>query len=157
MGGKRWKEPLGIWQQKTTGRLGSWVSKGKLCISWAVDVYNLFCNTPGETVWIPETFLLQKSGDALAQGSGVVESPPLEVFKNRGDIALRANGQRVWLGWFGMMILDIFSNLIFRFLILFCEYKPTKLIKATQILLFSSSHNVRLSMASKQKYSCGNN
>lgn len=88
----------------------------------------------------------------------VVESPPLEVFKNRGDIALRANGQRVWLGWFGLMILDIFSNLIFRFLILFCEYKPTKLIKATQILLFSSSsHNVRLSMASKQKYSCGNN
>ena len=37
-----------------------------------------------------EQFLLQKSGDAVAQlPREVVGSPSLEVFQNRGDVALR--------------------------------------------------------------------
>ena len=46
---------------------------------------------PGEAQGLYyEQFLLQKSGDAVAQlPREVVGSPSLEVFQNRGDVALR--------------------------------------------------------------------
>ena len=37
-----------------------------------------------------QTFLLQKSGNALEQAVLAVESPSLEVLKSSGDVALRA-------------------------------------------------------------------
>ena len=56
---------------------------------------------PGEVhVGCEETFLLMKSGWALAQAAqGVVESWSLEVFKQRVDVTLTD------------MILEVFSNL----------------------------------------------
>ena len=47
---------------------------------------------PGEVqVGYEEEFLLSKNGEALAQAAqGGMESPSLEVFKKRADVALRA-------------------------------------------------------------------
>jgi len=55
-----------------------------------------------------EQFLLQKSGDAVAQlPREVVESPSLEVFKKRGDGALR--DVVYWALWVVVGQLDMFS------------------------------------------------
>ena len=61
-----------------------------------------------------EKFLLQMSGEALeVAAQEVVESPSLEVFKKRVDVALKdvVNGMLV-MGWqLALMTLEVLSNL----------------------------------------------